>query len=75
MKNQTLRYITATIVGLASALIPVPGMLVAALIFPQGAEGDHGTIYLVLSLCLNFALFFSFTYLIFGRFSKTKIVD
>jgi hypothetical protein len=73
MKRQTLRCIIATVVGLASDFMPVPGMLGAALVFPQGIEGDHAIAWLVLSLCLNFALFFGLAYLIFGLFSKAKI--
>ncbi len=73
MRRQTLRWTIATAVGLASDFIPVPGMLGAALVFPQGIEGDHGLAWLVLSLLLNFALFFGFTYLIFGLISKPKI--
>jgi hypothetical protein len=72
MKRQTLRWTVATAIGLASDFLPVPGMLGAALVFPQGAEGDHGIAYLVLALSLNFALFFGLTFLIFELFSKNK---
>jgi hypothetical protein len=72
MKKNTLRLIIALLVGLASDFMPVPGMLGAALVFPQGAESDHGLVYLVLALCLNFALFFGVTYYLFGLFSKSR---
>ena len=52
--------------------MPVPGLLGAALVFPQGIEGDHGIAYLVLAACLNFALFFAASYYIFGLFTKPK---
>jgi hypothetical protein len=72
MKKNKLRLIIASLIGLASDLMPVPGMLGAALIFPQGAESDHGLAYLVLALVLNFALFFAVTYYLFGLFSKVR---
>jgi hypothetical protein len=52
--------------------MPVPGLLGAALVFPQGIEGDHGIAYLGLAACLNFALFFAASYYIFGLFTKPK---
>lgn len=72
MKNHKLRLIISLLVGLASDFMPVPGMLGAALVFPQGAESDHGLAYLALALGLNFALFFVVTYYLFGLFSKSK---
>jgi hypothetical protein len=48
------------------------GLLGAALIFPQGVEGDHGYMYLALAVILNFGLFFAMTYYLFGLFSKPK---
>ena len=72
MQRKKLRLTVATIVGLVSCAIPVPGILGAAVVFPQGIEGDHAIAWLVLSLCLNFALFFGLAYLIFGLVSKPK---
>jgi len=72
MTRQALRLTVATGVGLASDFIPVPGMLAAAVVFPQGIEGDHGIAWLVLSLFVNFALFFGLAYLIFGLFSRPE---
>ncbi len=66
------RLAAATVVGLVSLVLPVLGMLGAALVFPQGIEGDHGIAWLVLSYCLNFALFFGVAYAILGLFSKFK---
>ena len=63
------------IVGLVSLVFPVPGMLAAALVFSQGIEGDHGIAWLVLSYCLNFALFFGVTHATLGLFSKFKDSD
>ena len=73
VKKQTLRWTVAAVVGLASDVIPIPGLLGAALVFPQGVEGDHGYAYLLLSVCLNFALFFGLAYWVFGLVSKSKI--
>jgi predicted permease len=72
MARPKLRLIVALLVGVASELMPVPGLLGAALVFPQGIEGDHGIAYLVLAACLNFALFFAASYYIFGLFTKPK---
>ena len=73
MDRQTKRIIVASVVGLVSDFIPIPGLLGAALIFPQGIEGDHGYMYLALAVTLNFGLFFAMTYYLFGLFSKPKI--
>ncbi len=52
--------------------MPVPGLLGAALVFPQGIEGDHGIGYLVLALAVNFALFCWVAYLLLGLFPKFR---
>jgi predicted permease len=72
VKKKTLRCVVAAVVGLASDCVPVFGMLGAALVFPQGAEGDHGFAYLALALVLNFVLFFGITYWIVGRLLRTR---
>jgi hypothetical protein len=66
------RIAIALLVGLASEALPVPGLVGAALIFPQGIEGDHGYLYLALAIALNFALFFGLTYYLLGLFSKAR---
>jgi phosphotransferase system glucose/maltose/N-acetylglucosamine-specific IIC component len=73
MIRPSRRIIVASIVGLASEFIGVPGLLGAALIFPQGIEGDHGWLYLALAAIINFALFFAVAYYFFGLLSKRKI--
>ena len=72
MARPKLRLIVALLVGVASEFMPIPGLLGAALVFPQGIESDHGIAYLVLAECLNFALFFAASYYIFGLFTKPK---
>ena len=72
MKRNPPRLAAATVVGLVSLVLPLPGMLGAALVFRQGIEGDHGIAWLVLSYCLNFALFFGIAYAILGLFSRFK---
>jgi hypothetical protein len=72
MGRPKLRLIVASLVGVASEFMPVPGLLGAALVFPQGIEGNHGIAYLVLAACLNFAVFFAASYYIFGLFTKSK---
>jgi hypothetical protein len=73
MRRPPRRIIIATVVGLVSEFIPIPGMLAAALVFPEGIEGDHGGLYLALAVALNFAFFYTAAYYLFGRFSKPKI--
>jgi hypothetical protein len=62
----------AVAVGLLSDFMPIFGMLGAALVFPQGAEGDHGFAYLALALVLNFVLLFAATYWVIGLFLRTR---
>jgi hypothetical protein len=57
--------IVASIVALASDFLPVPGLLAAALVFPQGIHSDHGFAYLALALVINFAIFFIPTFVLF----------
>jgi hypothetical protein len=73
MSRQKKRIIIASVAGLVSEFMPIPGLLGAALMFPQGIEGDHGYMYLVLAATLNFGLFFAMTYYLFELFSKPKI--
>jgi hypothetical protein len=61
----------AITVGLASEVMPVPGMLAAALVFPTGIHSDYAMIYLGLALCLNFALISGLCYLALRRWSRT----
>jgi len=72
MTKPTLRLVVAFLVGLVSELMPIPGLLAAAIVFPQGIHSDHGIAYLVLAVCLNFALFFAASYYVFGRFTKLR---
>jgi hypothetical protein len=71
MGRPKLRLIVALLAGVASEFMPIPGLLGAALVFPQGIEGNHGIAYLALAACLNFALCFAASYYIFGLFYKT----
>jgi hypothetical protein len=73
MRRPPRRIIIASVVGLVSEFLPIPGLLGAALVFPEGIEGDHGGLYLALAVALNFAFFYTATYYLFGRFSKPKI--
>jgi hypothetical protein len=71
MSRQKKRIIIASVVGLVLSLIlGVPGLLAAALIFPQGIEGDHGLMYLALATAINFTLFFTAIYFLVGLLSK-----
>jgi integrase len=65
MSLPSKRIIVASVVGLVSEIVPVPGLLGAALVFPQGIEGNYGYTYLALAIVLNFALFFGVSYYLF----------
>jgi hypothetical protein len=73
MSRLSKRIVLASVVGLVSEIMPVPGLLGAALVFPQGVEGDYPYTYLALAVALNFALFFVVSYYLFGMFSKPEI--
>lgn len=73
MRRPSKRIIIASVIGLVSEIAPVPGLLGAALVFPQGIEGDYPYTYLALAVVLNFTLFFGLAYYVFGLFSKPKI--
>lgn len=72
IKQQKFRILIALLVALVSEIRPVPGLLGAALVFPQGAESDHALAYLALAILLNFAIVFASTYFIFGLFNKRE---
>lgn len=72
VKQQKFRLLTALGVSLVSEIRPVPGLLGAALVFPQGIEGDHGYSYLALAMVMNFAVFFAATYFIVGLFIRRE---
>lgn len=43
----------AIVIGLVSEVMPIPGALAAALVFPQDIRSDHSIGYLVLALLTN----------------------
>lgn len=65
-------WVVASFVALASEFFPVPGLLAAALIFPQGIHSDHANAYLVLALSVNFAIFFIAAFALF-RFIRQRL--
>ena len=71
-RKKILRIIIASLAGLASDFYPIPGFLLAALIFPEGAESTYAVAWLVLSLIVNFALFFAVAYFVAGFFTKAR---
>lgn len=70
MNRRILRWTLSAVVGLLSEIRPVAGLLGAAVLFPQGAEGDHAIAYLILALVLNFGLLFGLTYWLAGIFLR-----
>ncbi len=56
-------WVLPMVIGLISEVIPVPGLLAAALVFPTGIHSGYGTTYVVLALLINFVLFAGGSYL------------
>ena len=73
IKSQKLRVSIAFVAAALSEIRPVPGLLGATLIFPQGAESEHALSYLVVAMLMNLAMVFTVTYLIFGFFIRREI--
>jgi hypothetical protein len=47
------RLIIAALVGLVSEMMPIPGLIAAAVVFREGVHSDHAIAYLVLALVIN----------------------
>jgi hypothetical protein len=63
------RVITSAIIGLVlSMFVGVPGLLLAALVFPEGIHSGHALLYLGLATIVNFSLFFAATYYLLKKF-------
>lgn len=54
----------SVIVGVVSDLWPIPGALLAAVVFREGIHSSRPLTYIVLAVILNFLLFGGLTYLI-----------
>jgi Na+/H+-dicarboxylate symporter len=69
------RIVVSSIAGIGLSLTPLgaPGLFAAALVFPQGIEGDHGWLYLFLAVTINFLIFFFVVYQLIELLSKRKI--
>ena len=51
------------IIGIVSELLPLPGALAAALVFPEGIHSSNPTAYFYLSFALNFLIVAGSSYL------------
>jgi hypothetical protein len=60
-------------VGLISELWPMPGALLAAVVFREGIHSAHPTAYIALTLVLNFLIFGGLTYFIADAVGKPKV--
>jgi hypothetical protein len=52
------------VIGIISEVMPIPGALAAALVFPEGIHSDHPIGYLVLALLTNLLLFTFLAYFV-----------
>lgn len=64
--------VIAALVGLTSDLWPIPGALLAAVVFREGIHSAHPTAYIGLTLVLNFLVFGGLTYFIADAVGKSK---
>jgi hypothetical protein len=60
----------AITIGLLSDLWPIPGAILAAVVFREGIHSSAPTAYLVLAYILNFAMFAAPTYAIAANVSR-----
>jgi hypothetical protein len=61
------RVIISALLGIAIPWIPglwFPGMLLAAIVFPQGIHSDYGDAYMILAFAIDFILYGSLAYAI-----------
>lgn len=70
MKRSQRNLLIAISVGLLSDLWPIPGVILAALVFREGIHSSAPTAYLVLAYLLNFVLFAAVTYAIAANVSR-----
>ena len=70
MERSRRRLVIAIGVGLISDLWPIPGAVLAALVFPEGIHSSSPSAYLVLSYGMNFALFAGLAYAIAANWSR-----
>jgi len=59
-------------VGLISDFWPIPGALLAAVVFREGIHSAHPTAYIALTLFLNFLVFGGLTYFMADAVGKPK---
>jgi hypothetical protein len=60
-------------VGRISGFWPIPGALLAAVVFREGIHSAHPTAYIALTLVLNFLIFGGLTYFIADAVGKPKV--
>jgi hypothetical protein len=65
----------ASAAGLASELWPIPGALLAALIFKEGIHSSEPAIYIELTFVFNFLFFAGLTFGLLAIFSKNANAD
>jgi hypothetical protein len=61
----------ALVVGLVSDVWPIPGALLAAIVFREGIHSSQPTAYLVLTYILNFLLFATITFAVAAKWRST----
>lgn len=61
-------------VGLLSDVWPIPGVLLAAVVFREGIHSSQVAAYATLSLVLNFSLFGGLAYLLLAAIQRHRIL-
>lgn len=70
MERHRRNLLIAIAVGLLSDLWPIPGAILAAVVFREGIHSSAPTAYLMLAYVLNFVVFAAVTYGIAARVSQ-----
>jgi hypothetical protein len=73
MERQRRNILITVSIGLISDAWPIPGAVLAALVYREGIHSSSGAAYIVLSLALNFLLFAVATYAVANRLSPHAI--
>ena len=63
------RMIIACLVGAVSDILPLPGMLAASVLFPEGIHSSHPNAFIALTLFANFVVVSLLAYFIISLFS------
>jgi hypothetical protein len=73
MQRSRRNLLIAIAVGLISELWPIPGAILAAVVFREGIHSSAPMAYISLTFVLNFVLFAGLAYAAAARFSRPPV--